>query len=163
MDNKIIMDDIEAFLLDFIAYRRELRERRVAASYLPSAQKHIDYHEVREINETLTDSIPYPIGKGWPHYKNFAKEYRKCPEPVPPQNEIIATLTPIVNQTLNHFGSPSNSKAINHLVCQVIATAMSIPQISESITASEIVPWGRVPLLQAVVELLIVYGTMAIA
>jgi len=160
MENKVFMDDIEAFLLDFLAYRRELRERRMTTTFLPSAPNHLNYHEVHEVEQIPpmppTNNIPHSIGKGWPHNKNFAKGYRSYPEPEIPQNEIIATLTPIVMQALTHFGSPSCPKTLNHLVCQIIANAMTIPQISESIHTAEIAPWGRVSLLQAVIELLVI-------
>ena len=165
MDNKLCMDDLEAFVLDFLAYRRELREKRMAPQpvFLPSAPKHLEYQaepsHAEPSTPPLTYQIPHSIGKGWPHYKDNFGKYRRSFEPSPMplsnHNEIILTLTPIVDQALNRFGTPNSPKAIEHLVCQVIANAMAIPQISESIHTSEIIPWGRVPLLQAVVELLI--------
>ena len=79
------------------------------------------------------------------------------PEPTASSNQsdLIPTLAPIVTKTLNHFGSPANPKALEHLIYQVIASAMTIPLISESMSTAEITPWGRIPLLQAVIELLI--------
>jgi len=152
MENKICMDDLEAFVLDFLAYRREIREK--TSTYLPSAPKHVEYHEAESTPlPAPTYSIPHSIGKGWPHYKRYGSFTE--PEPITPQNDIIPTLSPIVNQALSRFGSPTNPKALNHLTCQEIANAMTIPQISESINTAEITPWGKIPLLQAVIELLI--------
>jgi len=171
MENIITMDDIETFVLDFLAYRREINKQRTnpQKTYLLTEQPE---HKPEPISPPTPSQIPYSIGKGWPHYRDIAKSHPthvqaqvqvQAPEqgPIIPasqfasKNDIIPTLSPIVTQAISHFGSPTNPKALNHLIYQVIATAMTIPLISESINTTEITPWGRVPLLQAVVELLI--------
>lgn len=160
MEKLIDMDDLETFVLDFLAYRRE---RRLNTPPQPthSPPKLLEYNPAPAEPPPKAANIPYSIGKGWPHYKAMAKGYQTHAEPPPEpaipasQSDIIPTLAPIVTQNLQHFGSPASPKALEHLVCQVIASAMAVPLISESIHTAEITPWGRVPLLQAVVELLI--------
>ena len=161
MDKFMDIDDLEAFVLDFLAYRRERR-----ATTLPkpghSPPKLIEYKPEQAEPPTLPQAhhIPHSIGKGWPHYKTVARDIQPLPPPEPvistSQSDIIPTLTPIVSDALNRFGEPQTPKALEHLVCQVIANAMAIPLISESMNTAEITSWGRVPLLQAVVELLII-------
>ena len=152
------MDDLEAFVLDFLAYRRE-RRASIPSQPIYTPPKLIEYRPAPE-PPTPAPHIPYSIGKGWPHYKTATKGHQAeppAPEPVisTNQSDIIPTLAPLVTQHLRQFGSPANPKALEHLVCQVVASAMTIPLISESIHTAEITPWGRVPLLQAVIELLI--------
>jgi len=168
MEELLNMDELELFMLDFLAYRRKIRERRNPSQteYLPANLKLP--HPTNPYNEEPpqpTEQLEYifydihSIGKGWPHYKNIAKSIRSpyphTPEPSMPTSDIIPTLTPFVNQALNQFGNPTTPKAMEQLVCQVIASAMAIPLISQCIHTAEASPWGRVPLLQAVVELMI--------
>ena len=93
------------------------------------------------------------IGKGWDHYQ-------KKPIPIDPptteHNHIIQSLSPIIDEMTNHFGLPTTQKEMTHLNNQVIAKAMEIPQVKESVITAEMTQWGRVPLLQTVVELLII-------
>jgi len=174
MEQKLQMDDLEAFVLDFLAYRREQKRKQ---AYPQAPPKLIEYkHPPSPNNEIKPHSkannpVPYTIGKGWPHYKDIAQTHISIP-PIPnsthtpphqstnlntPQthSDIIPTLTPMVTDAIIKFGNPTTPKALNHLVCQVIATAMANPLINESINSQEIAPWGRVPLLHAVIELLI--------
>jgi len=157
MEKSIDMDDLEAFVLDFLAYRRE---RRMNIPKPPP--KLIEYNPEPTLPPAppKASHIPHSIGKGWPHYKSMPTSYQADPPATEPvistsPSDIIPTLAPIVTNNLNHFGSPKSPKALEHLVCQVIANAMTIPLISDSIHTAEITPWGRVPLLQAVIELLI--------
>jgi len=156
MENIIDMDELESFVLEFLAYRRE-RKMNAASDYLPAAQKRLEY-------KPDPSHIPYTIGQGWPHYRDIVKTRHGSHETVAynPQtfeinseNDIIHALSPIVAKAVNHIGPPTSQKALEHLVNQVIANAMALPQVSESIRTAEIVPWGRFPLLQAVIELLI--------
>jgi len=150
MENIIGMDDLEAFVLDFLAYRRELKERRSKVSLPTLVMKE------KNFIETTPPTIPFSIGKGWPHYRESATSTPALEPSIPEvHKDIIPTLTPLVIQALSQFGNPTTPKALDHLVCQVIAMAMTIPLVNESITTAEITPWGRVPLLQSVIELLI--------
>jgi len=157
MERLMGIDDLEAFVLDFLAYRRE-RRMNISPQPQVSQQMLIEYKPEPAKHHTAL-RVPHTIGKGWPHYKAMAEGHQHeapAAEPIATSpNDIIPTLAPIVAKNLNHFGSPSSPKALDHLVCQVISSAMSIPLISESIHTAEITPWGRVPLLQAVIELLI--------
>ena len=151
MADIIEMDELESFVLDFLAYRREQRAKRPLPHSQPMGI------------ECKADTVPHPaapiphsIGKGWPHYRNDKQNTQISTI----YNDIIPTLAPIVAQELSRFGPPISPKALNHLINQIIASAMALPPVSESIQSAEIKPWGRVALLQAVVELLIRISTM---
>jgi len=174
MDNFYDMDALESFVLEFLAYRREMRERHTSQPPWPQiVDAHIGssvsgptfqevkppvnlplYHEQAQCHTRLTLPSLDSIGKGWPHYKD-ANTGNRGASTAPEYSDIIPTLTPLVAQAINRFGQPTNAATMNHLVNQVIASAMAIPQISESIHTAESTPWGRLPLLQAVVELMI--------
>jgi len=177
MENIPTMDEFEAFVIDFLSYRRNLREHQVTqqASYLPSSPKLLEYkpepHKTPEAYKTPATprQMLHTIGRGWPYYKDIAQRTPTTMDPSigqiaftaqgpsATQNDIIPTLTPIINQTICNFGYPTTPKALDHLVYQVIASAMTNPLINSSINTAEITPWGRVPLLQAVIELLILH------
>ena len=93
------------------------------------------------------------IGKGWDH---FQKKRIPIASPITEYNYIIQTLSPIIHEMTNHFGLPTTQNEMTHINNQVIAKAMEIPQVMESITTMEMAQWGRVPLLQTVVELMII-------
>ena len=161
MENIIGIDELEAFVLDFLAYRREQRAKASPSPKIVPASTRLLEHKPEANTPPKPHHIPHSIGRGWPYYKDMAGKPPISPSPKPYntstsiQNDIIPTLSPIVTDNLNHFGSPDNPKALDHLVHQVIASAMTLPQVNESIRTAELTPWGRVPLLQAVVELLI--------
>ena len=192
MADIIEMDELEAFILDFLAYRREQRLTRTSPPR--PAPKALEYKPEQNLHSWESAPahaeppppgeaapMPHSIGKGWPHYRDAAKiRYPgQFTNPEPPHspatqvphvalspshtsaahNDIIPALAPIVAQALSRFGPPTNPKAMGHLVNHVIAGAMNIPLVSESIQTAEIKPWGRVALLQAVIELLIRIST----
>jgi len=164
----IAIDQLESFILDFLAYRRERREF--------NKQDVVTLDEAVEIPEYQAE-----IGKGWPHYRgvispnsnmtNNKKATPSLPEgsvvglcpteqqglgqsPIDKKNDILPTLMPIVSDMLETFGTPESKKALVHLVNQVIAKAITIPIISEIMNTSEtMTQWGRAQLLQTVVEL----------
>jgi len=72
---------------------------------------------------------------------------------------IIPALAPVVAHALSRFGPPANKRALDHLVNQVITSAMYMPPVRDSVQSAEITPWGRVAFLKAVVELLIRIST----
>jgi len=184
MADIIGMDELETFVLDFLAYRREQRMKTQPpqGNVLPPMRIECKAEEVHgnSFVEPQPDYIPPTIGMGWPYYKGTASNMRRAgkniwpaasgqnpsrgPSPSPEmavqQCDIIPALAPVVARELARFGPPSNQKALNHLINQVIASAMELPPVSESIQTAEIKPWGRVALLQAVVELLIRISTM---
>ena len=188
MEHIMGIDELEAFVLDFLAYRRERRKQ--PPQYLPPTPKLLEHKAPAQPQPTPVSSA---IGRGWPYYKDMAKNYQPAShgtdewtgnaqvshhEPSPtahptpsnfpkkrqgpapaqhdtPQSDIIPTLAPIVTDAISRYGSPTSPKSLEHLVHQVIASAMTLPPVSESISTAELAPWGRVSLLQAVVELLI--------
>ena len=188
------MDELETFVLDFLAYRREQRmkmqtpqnhvPRRIECKSEPSTTQELEYIPPAKVvpienrpgrAETANASTRFSttgrvdlkrndyIGKGWPHYKNTqAAGLNKdlTPLALASQSDIVPALAPVVAQVLARFGPPTSQKALDHLINQVIASAMELPLVSESIQTSEIKPWGRVALLQAVIELLIRISTM---
>jgi len=164
------MDELETFVLDFLAYRREQRMKERPPQSRLHVPKRIEYTpEVAPELERISPSI----GRGWPHYKGTAHSTRRVQQHVqhgmvhqdaPPvsssQSDIIPALAPVVAQALARFGPPTSQKTLDHLVNQVIASAMELPPVCESMQTAELRPWGRVALLQAVVELLIRISTM---
>ena len=160
----IAIDQLESFILDFLAYRRERREF--------NKQDIVTLDEAVEIPEYQTE-----IGKGWPHYRgvispnsntksDINNNVRQSPIEKKAtsslsegsvhinKNDILPTLMPIVSDMLETFGAPESKKALVHLVNQVIAKAITIPTISEIMNTSEtMMQWGRAQLLQTVVEL----------
>ena len=202
------IDELEAFVLDFLAYRRERRAgvkkhvpvtgiQAFAAPKLialkdetPETVKPEDFpisptHERTVQNPDgfrISKDQLYEIGKGWPHYRGmFAKNAGsstavndganaslQTQQTKPPndsqaeaihakilQSDIIPAMEPIVLDEIARFGPPENHHALTHLVNQVIAKAMVLPPVAESMSVLEIAPWGRAMLLIAVVELLI--------
>jgi len=185
------MDELETFVLDFLAYRREQRanmqppqshapkriECRPESSAIPAQAVWADNQADGPVNPPSVpqardpEYIPPAIGRGWPHYKGSGRKGRDAwaagspgaaQAPVIPasQNDIIPALAPIVAQVLTRFGPPTSPKALDHLINQVIASAIKLPPVSESMQTAEIKPWGRVALLQTVIELLIRVSTM---
>jgi hypothetical protein len=147
-------DELEAFLLHFLLYRRE-KSKHYKGVPIPPAKQPLDMG---------TPLLPAEIGKGWPHYKTPEKHHGESEakrNPVPeaaeecPKNEIIGVLQPIAKEMVTRFGSPENPNELAHLNHQVIAKAMALPMVGEGMRAEENRPWGRVPLMQAVAELLI--------
>jgi len=155
----VAIDQLESFILDFLAYRRERREF--------NKQDVVTLDEAVEIPEYQAE-----IGKGWPHYRGIISPNSDIKntisnsnsinldkkEPIKndtiPKNDILPTLMPIVSDMLETFGAPESKKALVHLVNQVIAKAITIPTISEIMnTAETMTQWGRAQLLQTVVEL----------
>ena len=156
MADIIEMDELESFVLDFLAYRREQRVKKP----VPHTPKRIEYKPEPAPCPAHDAPIPHSIGKGWPHYR-IAKSGNPHAGPTPTgHNDVIPTLAPIVAKELSRFGPPTSQKALDHLVNQIIASAMTLPFVNESMQTAEIKPWGRVALLQAVVELLIRVSTM---
>ena len=152
------MDSLESLVLDFLAYRRERREM-------------VNRRSVEAV--TLEEAVQDPayqaaIGKGWPHYRGMLSRTPNIAAPQseqttktlplshsPIKSDIIPTLSPIVDELLSAFGTPDNAQALVHLTNQIIARAMTIPAVAESMSVAETIPWGRAQLLQSVVELLI--------
>ena len=160
MENIIGIDELEAFVLDFLAYRRE-RKMRQSPIYVPATLTEIEEPTPATSTPQPTESqIPHSIGKGWPHYKDMALNQDVQPHPEPQiiesMNDIIPTLSPIVADTLKRFGPPQCSKSLDHIIHQVIASAMALPPVNESMRTAELTHWGRVHLLQTVIELLII-------
>ncbi|MCL2377800.1 MAG: hypothetical protein FWC77_01600 [Defluviitaleaceae bacterium] len=180
------MDELETFVLDFLAYRREQRMKtQPAQNHVPKRIELKDISPVQvawdgeqaadtgstPVNPQKAGYIPPTIGRGWPHYRGGNPKHSRNPrhhgqDPGRPvfmpasQNDVIPALAPIVAQVLTRFGPPTNPNALDHLINQVIAGAIELPPVSESIQTAEIKPWGRVALLQAVIELLIRISTM---
>jgi len=173
MENFYDMDALESFVLDFLAYRREMREGHTTQPPWPQI---VEAHISSPVNEPPIEEDKPPIslpqhyeqtghsprlilpamdsiGKGWPHYSNASTDTRSSS--AYEQSDIIPTLSPLVAQAIHRFGQPTNPATMTHLVNQVIASAMAIPLVNESIHTSESTPWGRLPLLQAIVELLV--------
>lgn len=150
--NRADMDELELFLLDFLAYRRGRKEPSV-----PSQPAVMEPFSMAN------------IGKGWPHYKAMPLPFgpaepapmgKKTPAPHTSDhpttgNPIVQVLTPIVLAALDKFGPPDTPHHLKHLTDQVIAKAMTLPDVAASMRTSEMKPWGRAALLQAVVEVLI--------
>jgi hypothetical protein len=169
-----VYDDFEALVLDFLAFRRN---RGTAVPVSVSAANHpVIRKDIPQPAKPLLPGNGNSIGKGWPHYKTAAAtEVKKTVSKVfvdepnqavnPPslepiegyteKNEIIRYLEPIVQSMVEHFGHPKTNSDLSHLKHQVLAEAMSMPLVGESLHAGEMRPWGRVPLLQAVVELML--------
>ena len=172
MADIIEMDELESFVLDFLAYRREQRVKKP----VPHTSRRIEYKPEPAPFPATTAPMPHSIGKGWPHYKitkssnlhagpnmreaGAGQNHTPAIPSFTGHNDIIPTLAPIVAQELSRFGPPTTQKALDHLVNQIIASAMALPFVNESMQTAEIKPWGRVALLQAVVELLIRVSTM---
>ena len=172
MADIIEIDELESFVLDFLAYRREQRIKKPVAH----TPKRIENKPDTVSHSTQASPISHSIGKGWPHYKiagkghvftnqetraaSKSRDYGQASPISASHNDIIPALAPIVAQELSRFGPPTSPKALDHLINQIIASAMTLPPVSESIQTAEIKPWGRVALLQAVVELLIRISTM---
>jgi hypothetical protein len=164
------MDDFELFIMDFLSYRRSKRQTM---------------HTNEDINTppATVPAIPAEIGKGWPHYKGMAlplvepnkdKPVQKPQRALPyhrnqkpagmlnpsrnslhSDNEIICLLEPVVREVLQQFPYKSTAD-LPHLTHQVIAKAMAFPMVSESMSIQESSRWGRVGLMQALVEVLII-------
>ena len=146
-------DTLEAFVLDFLAYRRQ-RRKGVTVQETPS----------KMLTATSpSPDIPPEIGRGWPYYRGMLKpeaaQVEKTPTSTIPSSErdfIIPTLEPIALAMIDKFGTPQNQQARTHLIHQVLAKAMALPPVAESMRTKEaLVPWGRAALMTAVVELLI--------
>ena len=150
----VAQDSFEAFLLDFLSYRRSKKSVPVINQNAYTA------------TPLLTDGIK--IGKGWPYYRDAALPYTASGDIKEQRNdtphtnkavnsghEIVHMLEPIVRGMVERFGAPDNPRALTQLNHQVIAKAMSLPLVEESIRTDEAHPLGRVSLLQAVVELMI--------
>jgi len=166
MDNIMPIDELEAFVLDFLAYRREktICQPPVCIPepiFIPATQNIVDKTSTNE-PPTEPNHVPLSmvdsIGKGWPYYKNILQpeELQHTGTAFVWDDHIILTLSPLVVDALNHFGVPKCQKSINHLINHVIASVMSLPQASECIQTAELSPWGRIHLLKAVIELLII-------
>jgi len=164
------MDELETFVLDFLAYRREQRMKTKPSQEGPPKLIEQAPEITPENHHSIHDAgyIPPTIGRGWPHYRGTNSNQRRAsrstlatsqaPAQSPPtttHNDIIPALAPVVAKALTRFGPPTSQKALDHLINQVIASAIEMPPVNESIQTAEIKPWGRVALLQAVVELLI--------
>jgi hypothetical protein len=144
-----VYDGFEALVLDFLAYRRN---RKTAAPPQVTVKP----------PQVVREDVP-SIGKGWPHYKAAVATapVQGNAEPLSmdgPANEIIRELLPVVRGMTAHFGRPQTPSDMAHLTHQVLAEAMANPVVGESMHAGEVRPWGRVPLLQTVVELLLRYS-----
>jgi len=169
------MDELETFVLDFLAYRRE--QRMKMQPQLNHTPKFIE-HKQESSDPTVRREagyIPPTMGMGWPHYKGTVNNQRRTSRAPAncanqdashtlhisaSQNDIIPALAPVVAQVLSRFGPPTNPKSLDHLINQVVASAMTLPPVNESVKTAEITPWGKVALLQAVIELLIRISTM---
>jgi len=208
------MDELETFVLDFLAYRREQRmksqqpegrvprliEHRPESGALVADKSLVEQPVAQDVRvmdrqpvaqgvrvmdkrpvaqdvrvaaaqPLASGHIPPTIGKGWPHYRggkvgragfdsrdawSAGQEHVSGEYHTPSsQNDIIPALAPVVAQALSSFGIPASPKDMDHLVNQVIASAMNLPPVSECVQTAELGPWGRVALLQAVIELLI--------
>jgi hypothetical protein len=152
-----VQDEFEALVLEFLTYRRKKRK----AAALPEAYSVKPPAVIpRDIPAAAKPKAALPlladIGKGWPEYKALALPDLTGNKPqAGPGNEIIRLLEPIVREMLARFGRPDTASAMAHLNHQVLAQAMAVPLVGESMRAEEARPWGRVALLQAVVELLL--------
>lgn len=101
------------------------------------------------------DTFDY-MPPGMPPYRPHSEVQRPYPEQDGyAGNEIIMRLTPIVRETLIRYGQPDSPYALKHLTDQVIAKAMGIREVGESIRTREMSPWGRATLLQTVIELML--------
>ena len=122
MENFYDMDALESFVLDFLAYRREMREGHTAQPPWPQiVEAHIGSpvneplqedktpinlpHQYDQVEHTPRLSLPAmdSIGKGWPHYSNTNTGSHGSS--VAEQSDIIPTLTPLVAQAIHRFGS----------------------------------------------------------
>jgi len=158
------IDALESFVLDFLTYRRERRE---TTNIKPISN-------VVTLDEALnTPEYHSEIGKGWPHYRGMitpstpshmaqASSTSNIQNLESSQdlqnlqiNDIIPTLSPIVIEMLEAFGAPVCAKTLSHLVNQVLARAIELPPVAESIVTTEMTSWGRIQLLQTVIELLL--------
>jgi len=151
------MDNLEALVLEFLAYRRE-RNKSSTRQALP-AQKVLGLGEGDAKPQRLSYLHGKPgasIGAGWPLYREKSVA-SKPPTITPAQNDIIPALTPLVKEMLQRFGTPSSQQELDYIVNQVFAAAMKLPPVNESMTTLEMGTWGKAQLLQAVVELLVMH------
>ena len=150
------VDNLEAFVLDFLAYRRELRRRAVPRK--PIA-KEVPMQMLPKLPKQNV-KIPPAIGRGWPHYRGLVnQDETKESDSANPfgslYEDIISDLSPIVLEMVNQFDPLDNPSDLSHVTNQVIAKAMTIPAVSESMRLGEMSSWGRAPLIYAVAELMI--------
>ncbi|MCL2405820.1 MAG: hypothetical protein FWC92_09800 [Defluviitaleaceae bacterium] len=173
MADIIAMDELETFVLEILAYRREQRTKTQQDTQLIQHSQPPHTHVPKRIEckqecPAGPRYIPPTIGRGWPHYKHVSPRRNQDAladalsdtGPYHGQHDIIPVLAPVVAKVLSRFGAPTTQQALDNLINHVIASAIELPPVSESIQTAEIKPWGRVALLQAVIELMIRISTI---